>query len=149
MSTMPTSETYWDTPGTLRASDTLTPSECWALATTQSTGRLGFFREGLLDIFPVSYVILDERVYFRTSVDGVIATSDLNHVAFQIDQVNQEARSGWSVLANGPATPVEDEALLTRLWGMTMEEPLAPGRRDRFYCLAPTHLRGRRVGTAH
>ncbi|THJ67469.1 pyridoxamine 5'-phosphate oxidase family protein [Arthrobacter echini] len=148
MTSTTNNDAYWDTPGALRASDALTPSECWALATTQSTGRLGFFREGLLDIFPVSYLVLDERLYFRTSPDGVIATSDLSRVAFQVDQVNQQARTGWSVLANGPATPVEDEALLTRLWGRTMDEPLAPGRRDRFYSLAPVRLRGRRVGTA-
>lgn len=142
-------DSSWGTPGTLRASDTLPPSECWALASTRSTGRLGFFRDGLLDIFPVHYVVLDERIYFRTSADGTIATSDLGRAAFQVDQVNRETHSGWSILANGPATRVEDPALLTTLWGKAIEEPWAPGQRDLFFCLAPTQLRGLRVSTAH
>ncbi|TYC98629.1 pyridoxamine 5'-phosphate oxidase family protein [Arthrobacter echini] len=142
-------DSSWGTPGTLRASDALPPSECWALASTRSTGRLGFFRDGLLDIFPVHYVVLDERIYFRTSADGIIATSDLGRAAFQVDQVNKETHSGWSILANGPVTRVEDPGLLTTLWGKAVEEPWAPGQRDLFFCLAPTQLRGLRVSTAH
>ncbi|MHA7209198.1 pyridoxamine 5'-phosphate oxidase family protein [Arthrobacter sp. MDT1-65] len=149
MTTTPDQDAYWNSPGALRTSEELAPSECWALATTRSTGRLGFFRDGLLDIFPVNYVVLDEHVYFRTSADGTIATSYLDHAAFQLDHVDGDARTGWTILLNGPATRVEDPALLTTLWGRSVDEPWASGQRDVFYSLAPAHVRGRRVGTAH
>lgn len=85
-------------------------------------GRLGFFREGLLNIFPVNYFVIDEHVYFRTRADGMFATSYLGHAAFQTDFADINTKSGWTVLANGPATRVEDPALLTTLWGKYTEE---------------------------
>ena len=149
MTTSPSQDSYWEAPGALHASEALTPAQCWALATTQSMGRLGFFREGLLNIFPVNYFVLDEHVYFRTSADGIIATSYLEHAAFQTDYADTTARSGWTILANGPATRVEDPDLLTTLWGKAAEEPWAPGLRDLFFVLKPTHVRGRRLHTTH
>jgi hypothetical protein len=149
MTTTPNQDAYWESPGVVRTSHVLPSSECWALATTQSAGRLGFFRDGLLDIFPVNYFVMADHVYFRTSADGTIATSYLEHAAFQIDAVDKEARSGWTILLNGPATRVEDPALLTTLWGRIVDEPWAPGQRDLFYDLAPTLVRGRRIGTTH
>ncbi len=142
-------DAYWDSPGASRTSDVIPVAACWALLTTQSSGRLGFFREGLLDIFPVNYFVMADRVYFRTSADGTIATSYLEHAAFQIDHVDKEARSGWTILLNGPATRVEDPALLTTLWGKAVAEPWAPGQRDLFLNLAPSLVRGRRIGTTH
>ncbi len=148
MTSFPSQDTFWDSPGALRASEALTPTECWALATTQSTGRLGFYREGLLNIFPVNYFVLDQHVYFRTSADGVIATSYLEHAAFQADFVDRTRQDGWTVLINGPATRVEDSGLLTTLWGKLSEEPWAPGHRDLFLTVAPDHVRGRRLRNA-
>lgn len=149
MTTSPSQDSYWENPGVLRASDALTPSECWALATTQSMGRLGFFHEGLLNIFPVNYFVLDEQVYFRTTTDGIIATSHLEHAAFQTDFADMTTRSGWTVLVNGPVARVEDPDLLTKLWGKIAEEPWAPGLRDQFYALKPTLVRGRRLHPTH
>ena len=149
MTTTPHQDEFWDSPGTVRTSTILTDLECWALATTRSSGRLGFFRDGLLDIFPVNYFVLDNHVYFRTSADGIIATSYLEHAAFQIDHVDKEAYSGWTILLNGPAVRVEDPSLLTTLWGKAIDEPWAPGQRDLFFDLAPTLVRGRRVGTTN
>ncbi len=149
MMTTPNRHTFWESPGPMRTSTVLTQQECWALATTQSSGRLGFFRDGLLDILPVNYFVMADHVYFRTSVDGVIATSNLDRAAFQIDHVDKEAFSGWTILLNGPAARVEDPALLTTLWGRAIDEPWAPGQRDLFLEMAPTLVRGRRVGTTH
>lgn len=147
MSTPPRQDSYWDMPGALHASEALTPSQCWALASTQSIGRLGFFHEGFLNIFPVNFFVLDEHLYFRTRADGVIAGSYLEHAGFQVDLTDRSTQSGWTVLANGPATRVEDQALLTTLWGKVSEEPWAPGLRDLFYEMTPTRIRGRRLST--
>ncbi|MDQ0734761.1 pyridoxamine 5'-phosphate oxidase family protein [Arthrobacter agilis] len=149
MTTTPNQDLYWNSPGALRTSDQLPAFQCWALATTQTTGRLGFFRDGLLDIFPVNYFVLDDHVYFRTSADGTIATSSLDHAAFQIDHVSTDSSDGWTILLNGPVTRVKDSALLTILWGKVVNEAWSPGQHELFFSLVPTHVRGRRVGTAH
>ncbi|AUZ88695.1 pyridoxamine 5'-phosphate oxidase family protein [Arthrobacter agilis] len=140
---------YWESQSIQNTATVLTSTECWALAATQSAGRLGFFREGLLDIFPVNYFVRADHVYFRTSAGGTIATSYLEHAAFQIDQVDREARSGWTVLLNGPATRVEDPSLLTTLWGKAVDEPWAPGQRNLFFELTPSTVRGRQMGATH
>lgn len=142
-------EAYWESPGTFITSEALTTVEIWALATTQSTGRLGFFRDGLLDIFPVNYFVIAEHLYFRTSAEGTIATSSLDHAAFQIDDLDQATRSGWTILFNGPATRVDDPSLLTTLWGKSVDIPWAPGQRDLFFDLAPSFVRGCRTRTTH
>ncbi|WP_448182642.1 pyridoxamine 5'-phosphate oxidase family protein [Arthrobacter sp. CP30] len=149
MTTPSRQDSYWDSPGTLHASEVLTPSQCWALATTQTMGRLGFLREGLLNIFPVNYFVLDEHVYFRTRADGLIATSYLEHAAFQTDFVDMTTQSGWAILVNGPATRVQDPDRLSILWGKVAEEPWAPGLRDLFFDFTPEHVRGRRFHTTH
>lgn len=58
----------------------------------------------------------DDHVYFRTSADGTIATSYLDHAASQIDHVAKDAPGGWTILLNGPATRVTNSALLAILW---------------------------------
>lgn len=139
------SYTYWDSPGPTTTSDVLSSTGCWALATTQSTGRLGFLRDGLLDIFPVNYLVMAEHLYFRTSTDGTIATSCPEHAAFQIDHIHRKARSGWTVLLNGSISRVDDPSLLTTLWGRTLDEPWAQGQAASFFDLSPTLVRGRRI----
>jgi hypothetical protein len=140
---------FWNAPGNITTSNALTDLECWALATTQPTGRIGFVRMGELDIFPVNHFVVGDHLYFRTSADGTIGTSFLNHAALQVDHVDRENRSGWTVLFNGPVARVEDSSLLTTLWGKAVDEPWAPGPRDQFLSLTPALVRGRRIGTAH
>lgn len=140
---------YWESPGTHSTSAALTEVECWALAATQATGRLGFFCPGVLDIFPVNYLVMANHVYFRTSTDGAIATSYLAHAAFQIDHIDRQPRSGWTVLINGAVTQIKDSNLLTELWGKAIDEPWAPGPRNLFLRVTPTLVRGRRIGIAH
>ncbi|WP_035771612.1 pyridoxamine 5'-phosphate oxidase family protein [Arthrobacter sp. Br18] len=140
---------YWDAPGLLRASETLSTEECWALATRQTMGRIGFSHDGLLNIFPLNYFVHDNGIYFRASPDGIMARSSLENVAFQADLVNRDTRSGWTILANGPAARIDDPELLTTLWGTHAEEPWAPGQRNAFYGIKPTQIRGRRVHTTN
>jgi hypothetical protein len=143
------SYTYWDSPDAARTSEVLSSTECWALATTQAMGRLGVLHNGLLDIFPVNYFVMADHLYFRTSTAGTIATSYLEHAAFQIDHIDKEARSGWTILFNGLLSRVEDPSLLTTLWGKSMDEPWAPGQRDLFFNLSPNLVRGRHIGIRH
>ncbi len=77
-----------------------------------------------------------------------IASSFLEHAGFQIGLTERSTQSGRTVLANGPATRVDDPAFLTTLWSKVSEEPWAPGMRDLFYEMAPTRMRDRRLSTA-
>ena len=139
---------FWEMPGTLHASEELSADECWALLTTQRTGRIGFTRDGSLYIFPVNYLVHDGGIYFRTSEEGELGRAPLGASAFQTDSVQPEAMAGWTVLAQGQPEHIEDEELLKVLWGRAGEEPWAGGLRSRFIGIRPHALSGRRVGTA-
>lgn len=132
--------------GTLHTQTDLSDGQCWELLSATSTGRLGYEHEGRVLIFPVNYLVHDRAVYFRTAREGSIGTATPRpSVSFEIDLAKPERSGGWSVLANGPATHVDDAALLKVLWGRIMPEPWGAGYRDLFVRIEPTMLTGRSV----
>lgn len=138
----------WEMPGTLKVGEDLSVDECWKLLTTQRTGRIGFVRESAVTIFPVNYLVRDRGIYFRTADDGDIARSlPLDGVAFQIDEVKTAEMAGWAILVQGTAELIQDEELLTKLWGSMMEEPWAGGQRNTFVGIQPGSVTGRKVHT--
>ena len=131
---------FWEMPGASHLSEALTSDECWGLLTTQQTGRIGFLRDGSIYIFPVNYLGHDDGIYFRTSETSEIGRNALENVAFQADLAKPAQKSGWTVLAQGSAKPIEDETLLTVLWGRVAEEPWTGGSRNRFIARTPRTL---------
>lgn len=142
----PREDDYRGQPGTLHMSEELSDTRCWALLSTQKTGRFGFLKDGAVHIYPVNYLVQDGAIYFRTRDDGDIGSLlPLEGCAFQVDQVRSEAMAGWTVFANGTANVVRDEALLTELWGRAAEEPWAGGSRTTFVEIQPSRISGRSV----
>ena len=90
--------------------DELTVEECLSLLETKRIGRIGPHDDVGTGIFPVNYVLSgDQRIVFRTLPYGVIG----NHaheadVAFEVDDLDDESYSGWSVLAVGRCSRIED-----------------------------------------
>ncbi len=124
----------------------LTSQQCWDLLAAGSSGRIGYESDGRILIYPVNYLIHEGAIFFRTLPDGGIGAALPCAVSsFEIDMVKPEQSTGWAVLASGPASTVEDPALLTYLWGRNMPEPLAAGLRDQFVRIEPTVVTGRSV----
>ena len=144
---MTTGYDFWDMPGAGHSHGAMDADECWALLSTQVTGRVGFMRDGRVFIFPVNYLVHDRAVYFRTSSTGDLGRGPLDRVAFQVDQANPAAMSGWSVLMQGSSAVVEDKSLLATVWGRMVNEPWAGGDRRQLIRVMPSSLAGRRVGT--
>lgn len=132
--------------GTLRIATDLSSNQCWDLLRAHETGRFGFVDHGRVMIMPVNYLVHDDGIYFRTAEDGVISAAiPGQQTSFQIDAARSDRHEGWSVLASGESTKVEDPELLTYLWGRVMPEPWGSGLRNLFICLRPTLLTGRSV----
>ncbi|MEA5453549.1 pyridoxamine 5'-phosphate oxidase family protein [Sinomonas sp. JGH33] len=133
-------------PGARHQDINLDEEKCWSLLGSSGIGRFAFLHEGRINVFPVHYVVHRGGVYFRTSRAGTIASSvPQGNVALQIDSAQPQVQAGWTVLVSGDARPVEDEALVTELFGLSVSEPWAGGVRDYFVGLAPTALTGRQV----
>jgi uncharacterized protein len=124
----------------------LTRSECLELLGSRSVGRVALVTDHGLTILPVSFVVHDGAIVFRTLPYGVIAaTAPGAEVAFEVDDLDEEARSGWSVVANGVCRRVEDPAEVRALRAEGDPQPWAEGQRTLYLRIDEPALTGRRL----
>ena len=77
----------------------LSESECKELLAQHSAGRIGFMAPDGPQILPVTYQYRNGSVIFRTSPLGALAgLVRRTSVAFEIDGIDEQTKSGWSVL---------------------------------------------------
>ena len=127
----------------------LSRADCLQLLSTRTVGRIAFQTDNGLRIFPVNYVVDGERIVFRTVAYGVISRSVRgNEVAFQVDDLDEQLHTGWSVLAVGPCERIEDPDELARIRRTDSPTPWAAGARDLHFAIAWRGLSGRRLGDA-
>lgn len=79
-------------------------------------GRIGFFADGELVVLPVNHAIDGHDPVFRTARGSKLsAVGGQCLVAFEVDEYDRHAQSGWSVLVTGRAEMVCEEAQVQRL----------------------------------
>ena len=123
----------------------LSEAECKELLEQHSAGRIGFMAPEGPQILPVTYQYRNGSVIFRTSPVGPLA--DLvrrTSVAFEIDGINEQNKSGWSVLVLGFAEAMAHNYLLMSAWE-TGPVPWADGVRNLFIEIKPRKISGRAV----
>ena len=122
----------------------LTIADCEQRLSSASTGRVGWAVGGLQQILPVSYAMDAGRVVFRTSAYGALGhLRQPTNVAFEIDQVDAAAGTGWSVVVQGSARAVVLPQELVDLWSRPDIVPWAPGTRNLFIAITVHALSGR------
>jgi uncharacterized protein len=126
--------------------DILTPEECAELLSAHHFGRIGLVSCGTQLIFPVNYVFENGRVAIRTDPGTKLAAAAQGQVAFEIDGIDEAARTGWSVLVAGVGYEVTDavddaSAQLRRF----PVDTWAPGRRSHWIRIEPKSISGRRL----
>jgi hypothetical protein len=83
----------------------LDEAECWELLRTQALGRVGYDDGRGPVIVPLNFQAADGCIRIRTSPHSALGLRVKDrHVAFEVDHVDQEARTGWSVLVRGLAS---------------------------------------------
>lgn len=131
----------------MRQSIELSPQECRQLLETKSVGRIAFRTGNGLRVLPVNYMVRGDRIVFRTAAHGVIARSiRAAEAAFEVDELDEHLRSGWSVLAVGTCRRLEDAEELRRLRQEGVPMPWAPGERGLYFAVTWRGLSGRRLG---
>jgi nitroimidazol reductase NimA-like FMN-containing flavoprotein (pyridoxamine 5'-phosphate oxidase superfamily) len=84
-------------------------AECRTLLASTDLGRIVISLEALPVAFPVNFRIIDDAIVFRTgSGTKLRAAVDNRVVGFQVDRVDRDGASGWSVLVHGTASVVSD-----------------------------------------
>lgn len=125
----------------------LSEAECKQLLAEHTAGRVGFMAPDGPQILPVTYQFRNGSVIFRTSPVGVLAgLVRRSSVAFEIDDIDEQNKSGWSVLVLGFAEAMAHDYLLTSAWE-TGPVPWADGVRNLFIEIKPRKISGRAVRT--
>ncbi len=85
--------------------------ECLRLVASVPVGRLGFHTDGEMAVLPVNHVVDGQDVIFRTTRGSKLSAAESQSlVVFETDDYDQATRTGWSVVINGHAEVVYDDA---------------------------------------
>jgi nitroimidazol reductase NimA-like FMN-containing flavoprotein (pyridoxamine 5'-phosphate oxidase superfamily) len=131
-------------PGEMRQ---LTHAQCLELLATQQIGRLGVNAQHYPLIFPVNYAMDRDVVVIRTGPGTKLSEAAHANVTFEVDEIDQFRRTGWSVIVRGVAeevTPAHRAELIRRTLS-TGVEPWAPGEHGHWLRIIPTSITGRWV----
>lgn len=80
----------------------LPEAEAWRLLETVTVGRLAWDDPEGLVVVPMNYAVVERSVWVRTSPYAALArVPQASAVAFEVDQIDEERRTGWSVLVRG------------------------------------------------
>ena len=137
-----------------RVIEVLDEAECLRLIGPGGIGRIAYSSRFGPAVLPVNYQLHDGAVVFRTALRSAL-DEDLQtgigaadyHVAFEIDELDQPGRQGWSVLIQGPAHRVESESERAAALEAGVEN-WAPGDRELFVRIVPSRITGRRIRPA-
>lgn len=131
------------TPGSLSR---LGKQECLALLATHTVGRLAYVaREDVPDVVPMNYVVHEGAILLRSGLGPKLQAAERRAVvAFEVDEVDEVAHTGWSVVAVGKAhrlSPQEHDALPAD----AIPVAWARGPRWAVIRIDPTRVEGRRL----
>jgi nitroimidazol reductase NimA-like FMN-containing flavoprotein (pyridoxamine 5'-phosphate oxidase superfamily) len=108
----------------------ISEAEARALLETQEVGRLVYTRRALPVVIPVNYAVRDGAVWIWTASTSSMAQAARGAVvAFEVDELDREARAGWSVLVLGVAELVVSETEVRRA-REAGPEPWVPARKE-------------------
>ena len=120
--------------------DLIPADECLALLATTDVGRLAIGHGGSVDIFPINYALDGRTILFRTAEGTKWRDGPGGGVAFEVDELDAEHRTGWSVVVHGRLEPVAPG-----VEGEASPLPWAEGTKPHLLRLVPENVTGRRI----
>ncbi len=122
---------------------------CLKLLASVPVGRVGFLAEGEVQVLPVNHLVDGQDVIFRTAHGSKLsATQGQRPITFEADDYDEETHSGWSVVMNGRAEPVDEEAEVDRLGRAGLRLWVSNVERPFWIRIRPTSVTGRRTPQA-
>lgn len=119
----------------------MSDDQAWEFLRSEEVGRLALSAGGVIDIYPISYVVDGESLVFITSPGTKLLELTVNdHVAFEIDRYDEDyARS---VVVHGTAERLESMADIEAADALPLVR-LIPTEKTRYVRIHPTSVSGR------
>jgi uncharacterized protein len=120
-------------------------AHCWELVDASAVGRVGVLNDSAPEIYPVNHVVDRQTIVFRTDpgskLRGLLRSPA---VCFEVDGVDPDAATGWSVLVKGRAEQIRDPAELRAVARLPLR-PWSLGDKAHWIRIMPAEITGRRI----
>jgi uncharacterized protein len=125
----------------LGGTEILSEDDCWDLLAMENIGRVAVAFGGQVDVFPVTYGLDGRGILFRTNAGRKMTAALSGEVAFEVDNIDGDAKAGWSVVVHGEARDISrfdgpERMRAAQAW---------TGSKDFLFRIAPRSVSGRRV----
>lgn len=128
-----------------RRLERLSVAECLALLGPSGVGRIAFAHGPTPVIMPVNYVMDGGGLVLRTAEGTLLASApDGTGVALEVDRVDLDYHTGWSILLRGRLDRITDAGELARCRALPLGV-YAPGVREQWRRITPATVTGRRI----
>lgn len=126
--------------------EAIEPAECWRLLSDRRLGRIGFTaHSGRPVIVPVNYTVADQRIVVRSGRGPKLdAAGRGDLVAFEVDDIDLQTQTGWSVAITGRAEWLREPREIAKLAPVD-RAPWAAGPRSHLVVIHAMHVGGRRL----
>lgn len=130
-----------------RILEELSWDECFAFLGEQVVGRLVYQDKLGLAAVPVNYAVAGNTIVFRSEEGSKVLGLHERDIAFEVDHIDTDSQSGWSVLIRGTAEEVEFERLseLMRHISGAPPKPWKKGVHNIWVVITPKTVSGRRL----
>lgn len=121
----------------------LRPYDCWAMLADVQVGRVAWCRPEGPGVVPVNLAVLNGALWFRTTSESALVRECRGQrVAVEVDQIDLDTKSGWSVVVVGVAEVVDPDDAPQ---GLHLMETWPAGERSAYVRVESLEVSGRRL----
>jgi nitroimidazol reductase NimA-like FMN-containing flavoprotein (pyridoxamine 5'-phosphate oxidase superfamily) len=119
--------------------------ECRELLGSSPVGRIFFTDDGAAAVRPVTFVLQDSAIFFRTAAGSkLLSAARGSRAGFEVDDYEPRSGTGWSVIAGGSLRLVQDPERSARVDAVL--RPWMPGELLHLVSMSIESVSGRRIG---
>jgi nitroimidazol reductase NimA-like FMN-containing flavoprotein (pyridoxamine 5'-phosphate oxidase superfamily) len=127
----------------------LSAADCWRLLASLPVGRIGVIVDSRPEIYPLNHIVDRGTILFRTDAGSKLrGLARSPAVCFQVDGIDDELHTGWSVLVKGRATEIHDPVDRERAAGLSLDY-WSVGDKPHWIRIVPEEVTGRRIWPRH